>query len=191
VELRSEQRIELTPGEVWESLNDPNALKLCIPLCESVQKISEREFRVAMMAAVGPVRARFTAKLEYTKLDAPHSCSMVFEGQGGPAGFGKGEAQLVLTPEGGATVLSYHINAQIGGKLAQIGSRLVDAAARKMADDFFAKFNDVVVASRLAVSAPAGAVGEIGAVPAGLCKSRLIWLAAALLAGGLLYYYLR
>ena len=133
--------------------------------------------------------ARFTAKLEYTKLDAPHSCSMVFEGQGGPAGFGKGEAQLVLTPEGGVTVLSYHINAQIGGKLAQIGSRLVDATARKMADDFFAKFNDVVVASRPAIPAPAEAVGGIGAGPAALWKSRLIWIAAALLAGGLLYYW--
>jgi uncharacterized protein len=189
VELKSVQRIALTPSEVWESLNDPNVLKLCIPLCESVQKISEREFRVAMMAAVGPVRARFTAKLEYTKLDAPHSCSMLFEGQGGPAGFGKGEAQLVLTPEGGATVLSYQINAQIGGKLAQIGSRLVDSAARKMADDFFAKFNDVIVASRPTASEAVEVLGAVGSVPAGPWKSRLLWIAAAVLAVGLIYYY--
>ena len=92
MELKSSQRINLSAAEVWNALNDPDVLKLCIPMCESVERISEREFRVSMMAVVGPVRAKFTAKLEYTKLDAPHSCSMVFDGQGGSAGFGKGEA---------------------------------------------------------------------------------------------------
>jgi carbon monoxide dehydrogenase subunit G len=184
MELKSEQRINLPQRQVWQALNDPEVLKRCIPQCESVEKVNEREFRVVMMAAIGPVRARFTAKLEYTKVEAPDSCSMMFVGQGGTAGFGKGEAQLILIPENNATLLNYRVNAQIGGKLAQIGSRLVDATARKMADDFFTKFNEVVALTSVEPeSAPAARPNP--------WKRRIILVTAALLAGGLLYWVLR
>ena len=185
MELKSEQRIRLGQLEVWRALNDPDVIKQCIPLCESVQKVADREFTVVMVAAIGPVRANFTAKLLYTELQVPHSCSMVFEAQGGPAGFGKGDAQLALIPEGKATLLTYHVNAQVGGKLAQIGSRLVDATARKIADEFFAKFKEVVATPEAAdqEQAPGAQPGE--------WRGRLLWVVAALVAGGLLYWWLR
>lgn len=197
MELSSAQHINLPIVEVWAALNDPEILKRCIPQCESVERISEREFRVSMMAAIGPVRAKFTAKLKYTNLDAPHSCSMIFDGQGGAAGFGKGEAQLTLTPEGNATLLGYQVNAQIGGKLAQIGSRLVDAAARKMADDFFSKFNNVVLVARAAETAETPmpvAIDEAKDAPGE--KSRywrrwLVWLFGTLIIGALVNEILR
>jgi uncharacterized protein len=194
MELDNEQYINLGQRDVWQALNDPEILKLCIPLCDSVQKISDREFRVSMVASVGPVRAKFNVKLEYTELDPPASCSLVFEGQGGPAGFGKGEAQMTLTPVGAATVLRYHVKAQVGGKLAQIGSRLVDATARKIADEFFAKFNAAAVAARpeaveVAEVAEAGEVAS--AVRPRLSNHYVWWIAAAVAVVGLLYVWLR
>jgi uncharacterized protein len=184
MELKGEQRINVPQRQVWQALNDPEILKRCIPQCESVQKVSEREFRVVMMAAIGPVRARFVAKLEYTKVEAPDSCSMVFEGQGGTAGFGKGEAQLVLIPDTDATVLNYQVSAQIGGKLAQIGSRLVDATARKMADDFFTKFKEVTAT----ISADPEPPPLVGHNP---WPRRILLAALVLLSGALLYWVLR
>ena len=189
MELKNEQRINLSQREVWDALNDPEVLKLCIPLCDSVEKINDREFRVSMVAAVGPVRAKFNVKLEYTKLDPPASCSMIFEGQGGPAGFGKGEAQMTLITEGRVTVLGYQVKAQVGGKLAQIGSRLVDATARKIADDFFAKFNAVVVASRPVEPEPAPAPAP-APVPRGSYRY-IWWIAAALAATAVVYVWLQ
>jgi uncharacterized protein len=194
MELKNEQHINLGQGDVWRALNDPEILKLCIPLCDSVEKISDREFRVSMIAAVGPVRAKFDVNLKYTKLDPPASCFLVFEGQGGPAGFGKGEAQMTLAPEGTNTVLRYHVKAQVGGKLAQIGSRLVDATARKIADEFFAKFNAAVVAQRPEVAevAEVADVAEVApAAPPGHSDHYVWWLAAAIAVMGLLYIWLR
>jgi uncharacterized protein len=191
MELENEQHINLGQSDVWRALNDPEILKLCIPLCDSVQKIGDREFRVSMVAAVGPVRAKFNVKLEYTKLDPPASCSLVFEGQGGPAGFGKGEAQMTLAPDGTATVLRYHVKAQVGGKLAQIGSRLVDATARKIADEFFAKFNAAVVAQCPGVAEVVD-VDEAAFAPPPRHSNRYVWwFAAAVAVTGLLYIWLR
>jgi uncharacterized protein len=191
MELKNEQHINLGQGDVWRALNDPEILKLCIPLCDSVEKISDREFRVSMVAAVGPVRAKFNVNVKYTKLDPPASCSLVFEGQGGPAGFGKGEAQMTLAPDGTATVLGYHVKAQVGGKLAQIGSRLVDATARKIADEFFAKFN-AAVAQRLEVAEVADVAEVASAAPPPRHSDHYIWwLAAAATVIGLLCIWLR
>jgi uncharacterized protein len=188
MELENEQHINFGQSEVWQALNDPEILRLCIPLCDSVQKIGDREFRVTMVAAVGPVRAKFNVKLVYTKLDPPASCSLVFEGQGGPAGFGKGEAQMTLTPDGAATVLRYHVKAQVGGKLAQIGSRLVDATARKIAEEFFAKFNAAVVAQRPEVAEVADLTEGVSASPPRTSMHYVWWIAAAVAILGL---YLR
>lgn len=154
MELHGEQRISLGRQAVWDALNDPGVLKSCIPMCESVEKDGDNEFRIAMMAAVGPVRARFKATMKYAQVDAPRACTMVFEAQGGPAGFGKGDAKLTLAEDGPVTVLGYRVSAKVGGKLAQIGSRLVDAAAAKVADEFFARFNEVVVKARAAPADP-------------------------------------
>ena len=141
MEMTGEQLIPLRQQRVWEALNDPAILKACIPGCESIEKVSDAEYKVVMTAAIGPVKAKFNGKLVLADLNPPHSYSIAFEGTGGAAGFGKGSAQVSLLPESSGTRLTYKATASVGGKLAQIGSRLIDGVARKMADDFFARFN--------------------------------------------------
>ena len=141
MEMNGEQRIPATQQQTWEALNDPEVLKACVPGCESIEKLSEADYQVLMTARVGPVSAKFKGKLTLSDLDPPNAYSIAFEGQGGVAGFGKGGAKVRLEPDGDETVLRYDVKASVGGKLAQIGSRLVDAAAKKIANEFFAAFN--------------------------------------------------
>jgi len=141
MELNGERLIPASIDATWAALNDPEILKGCIPGCESIERVTDSEYAVRMTARIGPVAAKFKGKLTLSDLKPPQSYSIAFEGQGGVAGFGKGGAQVQLAPEGDATRLSYQVKASVGGKLAQIGSRLVDAAARKLADDFFTAFN--------------------------------------------------
>ena len=141
MEMSGEQLIPATQAETWAALNDPEILKACVPGCESITKSAENEYVVLMTARIGPVSAKFKGKLALSDLDPPNSYSIAFEGQGGVAGFGKGGAKVQLIPEAGNTKLSYQVKANVGGKLAQIGSRLVDAAAKKLAEEFFNAFN--------------------------------------------------
>lgn len=140
MEMSNTQSVPAPPEQTWQALNDPEILKTCIPGCESIEKISDTEYALAMTAKVGPVSAKFKGKMQLADLKPPESYRIVFEGQGGPAGFAKGDAKVSLTPEGGGTQIAYTVHAQVGGKLAQIGSRLVDGAARKTAEDFFGAF---------------------------------------------------
>lgn len=141
MEMSGEQIIPATQAQTWAALNDPEILKACVPGCESIEKTAENEYFVLMTARIGPVSAKFKGKLALSDLDPPNSYSIAFEGQGGVAGFGKGGAKVQLLPEAGNTKLSYQVKANVGGKLAQIGSRLVDAAAKKLAQEFFNAFN--------------------------------------------------
>ena len=127
---------------VWQALNDPAALKACIPGCESLERIGVDEWRATMAARVGPVSAKFSGKMRMTDSTPPTGYTLKFEGQGGAAGFANGEAKVTLIPAAGnQTTLTYVAKAQVGGKLAQIGSRLIDGAAAKLADEFFEKFS--------------------------------------------------
>ena len=148
MEMTGEERIPAPQARTWAALNDPAILKACVPGCESIDPVAENEFQVLMVARVGPVSARFKGKLALSDIKAPESYSIAFEGQGGAAGFGKGSAHVQLAPDGEGTLLRYDVKANVGGKLAQIGSRLVDAAARKIAGDFFAAFNAKVAAQQ-------------------------------------------
>ena len=145
MEMTGEQLIPASQQQVWDALNDPGMLKSCVPGCEAIDPIAANEYQVLMVARVGPVSARFKGKLTLSDIVPPQSYSIAFEGQGGPAGFGKGGARVRLAAvPGGGTKLSYDVKASVGGKLAQIGSRLVDAAAKKIANDFFKSFNEKV-----------------------------------------------
>ncbi len=155
MDMTGEQFIARPQAEVWAGLNDPAVLKACIPGCETVERVSDTEYRMVMTAAIGPVKAKFNGKLLLADVNPPTSYTLSFEGSGGAAGFGKGAAQVALAPEGAGTKLRYKANAQIGGKLAQVGSRLVDGVARKMADEFFQRFN-----ARLAGPAPVAPEAE-------------------------------
>ena len=159
MEMQGERRIPAPRQAVWEKLNDPEALKQCIPGCESVEKTSDTEFTAKVRAKVGPVSAHFTGKVTLTDLNPPQGYTISGEGQGGVAGFAKGSAKVALTEEDGDTVLRYGVQAQVGGKLAQIGSRLIDGTARKMADDFFSKF--------AALLTPGGSAPDAAATNAG------------------------
>jgi len=142
MEMKGEQLIPAPQQVVWDALNDPGVLKACVPGCESIEKSGDNEYQVLMVARVGPVSAKFKGKLTLSDINPPNSYSISFEGQGGPAGFAKGSAQVRLASQDHHTKLSYDVKANVGGKLAQIGSRLVDAAAKKVADDFFRNFNE-------------------------------------------------
>ncbi len=144
MEMTGEQLINASQADTWTALNDPEMLKACVPGCESIDRTSDTEYVVQMTARVGPVSAKFKGKLSLSNVNPPHSYSIAFEGQGGVAGFAKGGADVSLTPEGDGTKLAYKVKANVGGKLAQIGSRLVDAAANKVANDFFNAFNEKV-----------------------------------------------
>lgn len=143
MEMTGEQLIPLSQQATWKALNDTAVLKDCIPGCESIEQTGDNEYALVMTAKVGPVSAKFKGKMTLTDIVAPQSYRLVFEGQGGVAGFAKGEAQVNLAPQDdsdSATHLRYAVNAMIGGKLAQIGSRLVDGVAKKIAGEFFSKF---------------------------------------------------
>jgi hypothetical protein len=141
MELTQTHLLPVPLQTAWDALNDPAVLQRCIPGCESITAAGDNAYDVAMTAAVGPVKARFKGRMELTDIVPPTTYRLNFDGQGGAAGFGKGTAQVQLAPEGPTvTRLSYTAHAQVGGKLAQIGSRLVDGAARKLADEFFQRF---------------------------------------------------
>ena len=141
MELTSTQTLPVSQAEAWQALNDIPLLQACIPGCESISAIGENEYELLVTAAVGPVKARFKGKLRLENLQPPDSYTLRFEGQGGPAGHGKGNAEVRLEATAPrTTTLHYTATASVGGKLAQIGSRLVDMAAQKMAGEFFANF---------------------------------------------------
>jgi len=133
--------------KIWAMLNDAEVLKACIPGCEQLDKNSDTEFQAIAVIKVGPVKARWKGKVRLLDLDPPNSYRIAGEGEGGVAGFAKGNAKVSLSEKDGGTLLSYDVEAQIGGKLAQLGQRLINSAAKKTADDFFAKFAQAVVQS--------------------------------------------
>ena len=158
MQMSGEYRIPAPRQAVWDALNDPEILKQCIPGCEEMVRSGDNAFEAKVTAKVGPVRARFGGKVELTDIDPPNGYTISGQGQGGAAGFAKGGAKVSLAEDGGETVLSYTVDATVGGKLAQIGSRLIDATAKKMADDFFTRFVTAVagpVAGEPAGAAPA------------------------------------
>jgi carbon monoxide dehydrogenase subunit G len=162
MEMTGEQRLPAPREAVWAALNDPEVLKQCIPGCDEIQKLSDTEMTAKVSVKVGPVSAKFTGNVTLSELDPPNGYTISGEGKGGVAGFGKGGAKVRLLPDGDGTLLTYEVSASVGGKLAQIGARLIDATAKKMAEQFFEKFTEVV-AARGAPATEVAAEGSPGA----------------------------
>jgi carbon monoxide dehydrogenase subunit G len=141
MEIKGEYQIGSSREDVWQALIDPEMLRKCIPGCESMERISDTEFTASVMAAIGPVRARFNTKLSLENLKPPDSYTLVGESKAGAAGFGRGSADVTLAGNDDGTLLSYAADFKVGGKLAQVGSRLVLGVTKKTADDFFGKFS--------------------------------------------------
>lgn len=158
MDINGEQRIPATQQVVWEALNDTEALKASIPGCETVDKVSDTQFTARLTMAIGPVKAKFTGDVTLSEIDAPNGYTITGKGSGGAAGFGKGSARVTLIGEGNSTVLRYVANASVGGKLAQIGQRLVDSAAKKMAEEFFTNFTAYLTAKGVAAAPPVAAM---------------------------------
>ena len=144
MELKGRRHLAASRAATWRALNDPEVLRACIPGCESIEPSADNEYRVAVAAVLGPVKARFQGRILLEDVVAPESYTIRFEGQGGAAGFAKGAARVTLADEGAGTLLGYTVDAQVGGRLAQVGNRLIDSAALKLADDFFAAFEKEV-----------------------------------------------
>jgi hypothetical protein len=162
MEISGSQLIPASRDAVWSALNDAEILKASIPGCDSLEKTSDTEMTAAVTSKIGPVKAKFKGAVTLENINAPESYTIVGEGKGGVAGFAKGSADVKLTEAEGGTLLEYTAKAQVGGKLAQLGSRLIDSTAKKMAEDFFAKFSEAVAGpSETVAEASAGSAQEL------------------------------
>jgi carbon monoxide dehydrogenase subunit G len=141
MEMQASRQLAVTQQQAWDALNDPAVLKVCIPGCDKVEASGENQYAIGMALKIGPVSAKFKGNIELTDINPPASYKLSFEGQGGPAGFGKGSAAVVLTPNDSGCELAYSVQASVGGKVAQLGQRLIDGAAKSMAEDFFKRFD--------------------------------------------------
>ena len=180
MDMTGEYRIPAPREQVWAALNDPETLKASLPGCQSLEKVSDQEFAATVVAKVGPVQAKFNGNVTLSNLNPPESYTISGEGKGGAVGFAKGGADVRLLEEGEVTVLTYTAKADVGGKLAQLGSRLIDGTAKKMADEFFNNFS-----KQVAGPAPAPALDEVpqaglSAPPASLLQNKFVWASAAI-----------
>ena len=172
MEMTNTRIVPAPLDKVWAGLNDPEVLKACLPGCESLERTGEDEWRAVMAVRIGPVSARFSGVMRMTDMTPPTGYVLKFEGQGSPAGFANGEAKVTLVPASDdQTALIYAVKANVGGKIAQIGSRLIDGAAAKIADDFFAAFS-----AKLAPAAVVEETGEVVEVKAGRAPGYQSWI---------------
>lgn len=183
MDMQGSRHLAVTQQQAWDALNDPEVLKLCIPGCERIEATGENQYAVTVAVKIGPVAARFNGKIVLADVLPPNSYTIAFEGQGGAAGFGKGTAKVNLAPptEGSGCELHYSAQAQVGGKIAQVGQRLVDGVAKSMAEDFFQRFDEEMrrrhPGAYAAAEATAGA-NDAAAPPAPKAIPMWVWLAA-------------
>lgn len=183
MDMQGSRHLAVTQQQAWDALNDPEVLKLCIPGCERIEATGENQYAVTVAVKIGPVAARFNGKIVLADVLPPNSYTIAFEGQGGAAGFGKGTAKVNLAPptEGSGCELHYSAQAQVGGKIAQVGQRLVDGVAKSMAEDFFQRFDEEMrrrhPGAYAAAEATAGA-SDAAAPPAPKAIPMWVWLAA-------------
>ena len=194
MDMQGSRALAVTQQQAWDALNNPEVLKVCIPGCDKVEATGENQYAIGVAVKVGPVAAKFGGKIALSEIVPPHSYTITFDGQGGAAGFGKGNSQVKLVPQGTGCELSYTVHASVGGKIAQLGQRLIDGVAKSMAEDFFKRFDAemqrqhpqayavaaaAAAASGAAAPAPAtqGGDGTVLGVPV------WIWIAGAAVVG--------
>ena len=156
MDMQGSRPLAVTQQQAWDALNDPEVLKACIPGCESIEATGENAYALVNAIKVGPVAAKFRGAIQLADIQAPGSYTINFEGNGGVAGFGKGSAKVVLTPNDAGCELGYTVNATVGGKIAQVGQRLIDGVAKSMAESFFQRFDEEMQRRHPAAEAPAG-----------------------------------
>jgi len=194
MDLTGEYRIPAKRDAVWEALNDPEILKQCIDGCHELNKETDVQFSAKVTAKAGPVKAKFSGKVTLSELDPPNGYVISGEGQGGVAGFAKGSARVKLVEDGNETILIYDANAEVGGKLASVGSRLIEGVAKKQADDFFGKFCklvvDVVEKDSIPLSVDTEEATGVGADNKNLGLSPIVWGTGLVIVIGILLYFI-
>jgi hypothetical protein len=178
MDMQASRQLAVTQQQAWDALNDPEVLKLCIPGCDKVEAAEPGRFVVGVAIRIGPVSAKFNGKITLGDMNPPNSYTLTFDGQGGAAGFGKGTAHVTLTPNEAGCELGYAVHAQVGGKVAQLGQRLVDGAAKTMAEDFFKRFDDEMQRRYPPVQAPLPPAATVSAASGG--APAWVWLVGAL-----------
>ncbi len=190
MEMEGSRTLAVTQQQAWDALNDPEVLKACIPGCEKVQRTADDRFDTVVAVKVGPVSARFNGKITLSDIHPPERYSLAFDSQGGAAGFGKGTAQVRLAPQAQGCELQYSVHAQVGGKLAQVGQRLIDGVARSMAEDFFKRFEQQMQQRYPAAPSAAAAPPTQEAAPARTIPA-WTWIAAAAVLLAAAFWLLR
>ena len=162
MDMQASRQLAITQQQAWDALNDPAVLKTCIPGCDKVEASGENQYAIGMALKIGPVSAKFAGKITLSDIQPPASYKLSFEGQGGPAGFGKGSAEVALTPNDAGCELAYTVHATVGGKVAQLGQRLIDGAAKSMAEDFFKRFDEEMQRQHPDAYAAKMVTGDVG-----------------------------
>jgi uncharacterized protein len=195
MEMQGSRVLAVTQQQAWEALNDPEVLKASIPGCDKVESTGENQYAVGVAVKIGPVAAKFQGKITLTDVQPPESYTLSFDGQGGAAGFGKGQAQVKLTPQGTGCELAYSARAQVGGKIAQLGQRLVDGVAKSMAEDFFKRFDEEMQRRYPQAYATAAAVAAEQTEPPSAAPASAtagvpvwVWIAAAVVLGVVVWW---
>ncbi|MEQ1610043.1 MAG: carbon monoxide dehydrogenase subunit G [Hyphomonadaceae bacterium] len=190
MDMTGEQRIPASREAVWKALNDPEILRVCIPGCQRLEKTSDTDLSAIAVIKVGPISARFEGVVTLSDLDPPNSYRISGEGQGGVAGFAKGEARVRLVEDAGETILHYAVSAQVGGKLAQLGARLIDATAKHMSAAFFSRFAEEVTGLQASPAGKSVPARPATTTPRGLSAFQLALLALAIAgAAAALYFF--
>jgi hypothetical protein len=191
MDMQGARQLAITQQQAWDALNDPAVLKACIPGCDKVEPTADNQYSIGMSIKIGPVSAKFSGKITLSEINPPASYKINFEGQGGPAGFGKGDSAVALTPNADGCELSYTVHASVGGKIAQLGQRLIDGAAKSMAEDFFKRFDNEMQRQYPDAYAAKVVMGDVSTQPGTMDDasdgSNTRWVVGAALALGLAF----
>ena len=191
MQMQGQRTLSVSQQAAWDALNDPATLKACIPGCDRLEPAGDQQFNIGMAVKIGPVSARFGGQISLRDVVAPNSYTLQFEGQGGTAGFGKGLSHVVLQAQGGGCLLSYTVEAQMGGKIAQLGQRLIDGAANRIAEDFFQRLDQHLSQAHAAAKTPELTGNAPIADAAEKTGPPKLWWGAVVLAGLLAWWLLR
>ena len=190
MDMQGNRHLSVTQQQAWDALNDPEILKLCIPGCEKFEQTTENEYAVAVAVKIGPVSAKFNGKVTLADIQAPVSYALQFEAQGGVAGFGQGESKVELIATEGGCELRYTVHSKVGGKIAQLGQRLIDGVAKSLAEDFFKRFDEALQAKYPRAESATDLVTQPAAPQPSVLK-KWLWPGVGLLAAGLLVWYFK
>lgn len=183
--MQGSRQLAVTQQQAWDALNDPQVLKACIAGCDRIEPNGENQYAIGVAVKIGPVSAKFSGNIALSDVVPPQSYTLSFDGQGGVAGFGKGSAKVALEPSDAGCNMQYAVNAQVGGKIAQMGQRLIDGVARSMAEDFFKRFDEEMQRRHPPVVAPAAVASVPSAAPGKAGIPAWVWIVAAAAVIGL------